>query len=197
MPPRGWPDENTPSFPRKRESRAISRMDRRKCTVIPPKAGIQCRPADGPTKTHRHSRKSGNPEPPRGWTNKNAPSFPRKRESRAVSQMYGRKVHRHSRESGNPEPSRRCTDERYTVIPAKAGIQYRPAAERTKTHRHSRENGNLGPPRGRTGENKPSFPRKQESSAAPRLAGRKHTVIPAKAGIQSAGKLRCPLIASR
>ena len=179
------PEENTSSFPRRRES-------------IAPLS--QC-----PRKILRHSREGGNPSPHylnarRKYSvipakagihrptipmpEENTPSFPRRRESIAPLSQCPRKILRHSREGGNPSPHYLNARGKYFVIPAKAGI-HRPTVPMPE-------------------ENTPSFPRRQESiaplSQCPRKILRhsreggnpsphylnargKYSVIPAKAGI--------------
>ena len=76
---------------------------------------------------------------------KNTPSFPRRRESIAPLSQCPRKILRHSREGGNPSPHYLNARGKYFVIPAKAGI-HRPTVPMPE-------------------ENTPSFPRRQESIA--------------------------------
>ena len=115
---------------------------------------------------------------------KNTPSFPRKRESIVPLPLCLRKILRHSREGGNPSAHYPNARGKYSVIPAKAGI-HRPTISMPE-------------------ENTPSFPRRRESiaplSQCPRKILRhsreggnpsphylnargKYSVIPAKAGI--------------
>ena len=180
-----------PSFPRRRESTPSS--------VIPAKAGIHNSRACGnsssyypnthpntpatpmPEKTLRHSREGGNLQFPRmrefivplpSFPRRRNPQFPRMREFIV--------------------PLLRQHPKKHSVIPAKAGIYnsracgnsssyYRACGNSNtpatpmpeKTLRHSREGGNL------------QFPRMREFIVPLPQCPKKHSVIPAKAGIHN------------
>ena len=111
---------------------------------------------------------------------------------------------RHSREGGNPGgvSESNTAPSNYTVIPAKAGIQTesRNKHRTLQLHRHSREGGN---PDGAWKVTPPSPPLHRHSHegwnpggvSESNTAPSNHTVIPAKAGIQTEpGKKHRPLL---
>ena len=194
--------KNTPSFPRRRESIVPLPQRPKKHSVIPAKAEIHRPTTPTPKKTLRHSREGGNPSSHYSNAQKNTPSFPRRRES--IVPLLQRPKNTPSfprrRESIVPLPQRpkklsvipakagihrpiTPTPKKHSVIPAKAGIHRPITPTPKKTLRHSREGGNPSSHYSNAQKNTPSFPRRRESIVPLPQHPKKHSVIPAKAGI--------------